>query len=182
MRVGNKKAASLGKISTIVRCRLTPVAMVLTLLGHGLLFHAGNAAAQNQRIENAVAVFSALDKVTATIEKLEIPIGETMQFAALKVTPRVCLSSPPTEQPKTTTFVQVDETQLDGSENRIFSGWMFAESPGLNAVEHPVFDVWLTGCKGPATRSATNRAEGQENAENAGERRAPPPRRRRIRR
>ena len=56
---------------------------------------------------------------------------------------------PPTEQPKTTSFVEVDEIQLDGHEKRIFTGWMFAESPGLNAVEHPVFDVWLTDCQKP---------------------------------
>ena len=105
--------------------------------------------ARADRIENQVAVFSALDKVTATIKKLEVPLGETVQFGSLKVTPRVCYTRPPTEQPKTTTFVEVDEVQLDGAENRIFSGWMFAESPGLNAVEHPVFDVWLTDCNKP---------------------------------
>lgn len=106
-------------------------------------------AGANERIENRVAVFSALDKVTATIKTLEIPINETVQFGALKVTPRVCYSRPPTEQPKTTTFVEVDEVQLDGAEKRVFSGWMFAQSPGLNAVEHPVFDVWLTDCQKP---------------------------------
>jgi hypothetical protein len=94
-------------------------------------------------------VFSALDKVTATIKTLEVPINETVQFGALKVTPRVCYSRPATEQPKTTSFVEVDEVQLDGKEKRIFSGWMFAQSPGLNAVEHPVFDVWLTDCQKP---------------------------------
>jgi len=102
-----------------------------------------------ERLENKVAIFSALDKVTATIKKLEVPIGETVQFGALKVTPRICYSRPPTEQPKTTSFVEVDEVQLDGNEKRIFSGWMFAESPGLNAVEHTVFDVWLTACEKP---------------------------------
>jgi hypothetical protein len=101
------------------------------------------------RIENKVAIFSALDKVTATIKKLEIPLDETVQFGSLKVTPRVCYTRPPTEQPKTTSFVQVQEVQLDGQEKQIFSGWMFAESPGLNAVEHPVFDVWLTDCAKP---------------------------------
>ena len=102
-----------------------------------------------ERIENQVAVFSALDKVTATIKKLEVPLGETTTFGALKVTPRVCYSRPPTEQPKTTSFVQVEEVQLDGKQTPVFSGWMFAESPGLNAVEHPVFDVWLTACEKP---------------------------------
>lgn len=106
-------------------------------------------SAHAERLENKVAVFSALDKVTATIKTLTVPLNETREFGALKVTPRVCYSRPPTEQPKTTSFVEVQEVQLDGQERKIFSGWMFAESPGLNAVEHPVFDVWLTGCEEP---------------------------------
>lgn len=105
--------------------------------------------ARADRTENGVAVFSALDKVTATIKKLEVKLNETVDFGSLKVTPRVCYSRPSTEQPKTTSFVEVDEVQLDGTQKRIFSGWMFAESPGLNAVEHPVFDVWLTECQKP---------------------------------
>ena len=105
--------------------------------------------AQAQRIENQVAVFAALDKVTARISKLEAPLGETVKFGSLKLTPRACYSRPPTEQPKTTSFVEVDEALLSGQEKRLFSGWMFAESPGLHAVEHPVFDIWLTECKQP---------------------------------
>jgi hypothetical protein len=104
-----------------------------------------------QRIENAVAIFAALDKVTAKISRLEVPLGETKSFGALKVTPRVCYTRAPTEPPRTTSFVEVDETLLDGKEKRLFSGWMFADSPGLNAVEHPVFDVWLTDCAQPRT-------------------------------
>jgi hypothetical protein len=102
-----------------------------------------------QRMENGVAVFAALDKVTAKISRLEVPLNQTATFGALKVTPRACYTRAPTEPPKTTTFVEVDETQLDGKEKRIFTGWMFADSPGLNAVEHPVFDVWLTDCSHP---------------------------------
>ncbi|MFM9941200.1 MAG: DUF2155 domain-containing protein [Hyphomicrobiaceae bacterium] len=107
------------------------------------------APAHAQRIENGVAVFAALDKVTARISRLPIKLGETVRFGALKLTPRACYTRQPTEPPKTTTFVEVEEIQLDGSVNKIFSGWMFAESPGLNAVEHPVFDVWLTECIEP---------------------------------
>jgi hypothetical protein len=131
-----------------------PLAALLgaAALGFGAVLGAPPAAAE--RIENAVAVFSALDKVTATIKKLEVPLNETVEFGALKVTPRICYSRPPTEQPKTTTFVEVDEVGLDGQSRRLFTGWMFAESPGLNAVEHPVFDVWLTGCAKPKTQVA----------------------------
>lgn len=124
--------------------------------------------ARAERIDNQVAVFAALDKVTARISKLEVPLGETVTFGALKVTPHVCYSRPPTEQPKTTTFVDVDEVQLDGKERRLFTGWMFAESPGLNAVEHPVFDVWLTECQKPTRATAQKGAP----APQAG---APPP-------
>jgi hypothetical protein len=124
---------------------------VLAGLGALTLVLAVPAPSSAQRIENAVAVFAALDKVTAKISKLEVPLNETKSFGALKVTPRVCYTRAPTEPPKTTSFVEVDETLLDGKEKRLFSGWMFADSPGLNAVEHPVFDVWLTDCTQPRT-------------------------------
>lgn len=143
-------------------------------------------SAEAERLENKVAVFSALDKVTATIKKLEVPLGETVEFGALKVTPRVCYSRPATEQPKTTSFVEVDETMLDGTSKRIFTGWMFAESPGLNAVEHPVFDVWLTECQKPknavAQRAPAAGAAGEDQAGAAPPEADPGLPRRRVRR
>ncbi len=105
--------------------------------------------AHAQRIENQVAIFAALDKVTARISKLEVKLGESAKFGALKLSPKVCYSRPPTEPPKTSTFVEVVESQQDGKELPLFTGWMFAESPGLNAVEHPVYDIWLTSCSAP---------------------------------
>lgn len=120
-----------------------------------ILALAAAGPANAQRIENQVAVFAALDKVTARISKLEVKLGETVKFGALKLTPRNCFSRPATEQPKTTTFVEVNEIELDGSEKPLFKGWMFAESPGLNAVEHPVYDVWLTECGQPKATQPT---------------------------
>jgi hypothetical protein len=131
--------------------RFTVPTLCLAIAAIGV---AGVPQARAERIENKVAVFSALDKVTATIKTLTVPLNETREFGALKVTPRVCYSRPPTEQPKTTSFVEVQEVQLDGQEKKVFSGWMFAESPGLNAVEHPVFDVWLTACEDPKNPEA----------------------------
>jgi hypothetical protein len=126
--------------------------VIVPLLAASLLTAAAQGSpAAAERIENEVAVFAALDKVTARISRLEVQLGQTVQFGSLKVTPRVCYSRPPTEPPKTTTFVEVDEVLLDGQEKRLFTGWMLAESPGLNAVEHPVFDVWLNGCQAPRT-------------------------------
>ena len=118
---------------------------------------AGPASAE--RIDNQVAIFSALDKVTARISKFEVELGKTATFGALRVTPRTCYSRPTTEEPKTTTFVEVDEVQQDGKQKRIFTGWMFAESPGLYGVEHPTFDVWLTQCQKPLRATAQKAAD-----------------------
>ena len=144
---------------------------------------AGGAWAQ--RIENTVAVFAAHDKVTAKISRLEVPLNQTATFGALKLTPRVCFTRAPTEPPKTTSFVEVDEVMLDNKERRIFSGWMFADSPGLNAVEHPVFDVWLTDCSHPRVAVQQRPAAGGTTAARQSEPEAEPaepeqPRRRRV--
>ncbi len=101
-----------------------------------------------ERIANPTAVFSGLDKITGRITSFDVAINETVQFGALQVTPRVCYSRPPTETPQTDAFVEVDEVTLQGAIKRIFTGWMFAASPGLHAVEHPIYDVWLSDCKG----------------------------------
>jgi hypothetical protein len=99
------------------------------------------------RVANPVAEFAGLDKITGRIISFDVYVNETVQFGALQVTPRICYSRPDAEEPKTDTFVEVDEITLDRKIRRIFTGWMFAESPGLNAVEHAVYDVWLKGCK-----------------------------------
>src|SRR5262249_57029123 len=72
------------------------------------------------------------------------------EFGAIQVTARACYSRPPTETPLTDGFVEVDEVTLQGEVRRIFTGWMFAASPGLHAVEHAIYDVWLVDCKGGA--------------------------------
>lgn len=103
------------------------------------------------KIANGRAVFSGLDKITGRTISFDAAIGETVQFGALQVTPRVCYTRPPTEATNTDAFVQVDEVTLQGEIKRIFSGWMFASSPGLHAVEHPIYDVWLTDCAAPVS-------------------------------
>jgi len=104
-------------------------------------------AAFAEPIPNQIAVFMGLDKITAKIYPLEIAINETKIFGALQVTPRACFTRPPTEPPQTTAFVEVEELRHKGEPKRILTGWMFASSPALNAVEHPVYDVWLINCK-----------------------------------
>ena len=103
--------------------------------------------AEAARLENPVAVFSGIDKITGRITSFDVYINETVQFGALQVTPKVCYSRDDSEAQQTDAFVEVDEITLDRKIRRIFSGWMFADSPGLNAVEHAIYDVWLSGCK-----------------------------------
>ena len=117
----------------------------------------GAYSARADRISNALAVFAALDKVTGRVSPLEIKMGQTVTFGALKVTAKACYTRPPTETPLTSAFIEVDELLLDGSSRRIFTGWTFAESPGIHAVEHPTFDVWLTSCKMPEADSSFGR-------------------------
>jgi hypothetical protein len=102
-----------------------------------------------EKIANGRAVFSGLDKITGRIISFDAAIGETVQFGALQVTARVCYTRPPTVPANTDAFVEVDEVTLQGEIKRIFGGWMFAASPGLHAVEHPIYDVWLTDCAAP---------------------------------
>ena len=132
-----------------------------------------------QRINNPTAVFSGLDKITGRIISFDVAINETVQFGALQVTPRVCYSRPPTETPNTDAFVEVDEVTLQGEIKRIFTGWMFAASPGLHAVEHPIYDVWVTNCKGgqsPAVAEVPPEAPKQPaRQQQQQQRRTPPP-------
>ncbi len=108
-----------------------------------------------QKIINKKASFSGLDKITGRIINFDEDIGETVQFGALRVKTDACYTRPATEAANTDAFVEVDEITLQGEVKRIFSGWMFAASPGLHAVEHPIYDIWLTDCKGPETTVVT---------------------------
>ena len=104
-----------------------------------------------QKIPNKKASFSGLDKITGRIINFDEDIGETVQFGALRVKTDACYTRPATEAANTDAFVEVDEITLQGEVKRIFSGWMFAASPGLHGVEHPIYDIWLTDCKAPET-------------------------------
>lgn len=128
-----------------------------------LTLAASTGAVSADPIRNPTAIFAGLDKTTGRIINFEVAIGESVQFGTLQVTPRVCNTRPQTETPQTTSFVEVDELIVKPSRDfkaeraaaatakeskKIFSGWMFAGSPGLHGVEHPVYDVWLVDCKG----------------------------------
>lgn len=122
--------------------------MMLGMLGV-LLAACTCGPARAERIANPIALFAGLDKITGVTTTFEIPIGQERRFGSVIVKPDVCYTRPVTEEPKTTSFVQIDQVEMDNTRKPIFSGWMFAESPGLNAMEHATYDVWLTGCRDP---------------------------------
>jgi hypothetical protein len=132
-------------------------------------------APPKEKIANPTAVFAGLDKITGRIISFDVAINETVQFGALRLTPRACYTRPPTETPNTDGFVQVDEITLQGEVKRIFSGWMFAASPGLHGIEHPIYDVWLTDCKSASPQVAGADAAAAEPAAASGAPQAQPP-------
>lgn len=96
---------------------------------------------------NTVAVLQGLNKITAQISRMEARVGQSIAFGSLTITPRDCWRSPPGERTESLAFLQIDEQRSDRPEPaRVYSGWMFASSPALAAMDHAVYDVWLLEC------------------------------------
>ena len=93
-----------------------------------------------------IGSFSLLNKVTAKLRPFELVQGEPTDIGSLRVVMRDCISTPPEEPPETKVFLEIYEYK-SGFDNRVFSGWMFASSPGINGLEHAVYDLWPTACK-----------------------------------
>ncbi len=116
----------------------------------GILVLARTAAAQD------VAVLQGLDKVTARISTIDAPIDDRIRFGTLSIVVRHCRKMPPEEPPETTAFLEIDDVKPDEQPVRLFSGWMFASSPALSALEHPVYDVWVIGCNKRSTSDGSS--------------------------
>ena len=124
----------------MMRCAL------LAAAGAALL--AGGARAES--LEGTAAVLQGLDKVTARVSRFEAPVGQTVSFNRLRITVRACRKRPPEEPPESAAFLEIDDVQPNGEVKRAYSGWMFASSPAVAAMEHPVYDVWVIDCRLPA--------------------------------
>lgn len=128
--------------------RISFINRIRPLLTAAVLAISGSSAVDAQPVANPVATFAGLDKITGRITRFDVYIDETVLFGALQLTPRACYKRPSSDPvQRTSAFLEVDQLSLDGSTERIFTGWMFADSPALNAVDHAVYDVWLIECK-----------------------------------
>jgi hypothetical protein len=98
-----------------------------------------------------VAVLQGLDKTTARIATIDAPIDQQVRYGNLLITARACVKHPPEELPESAAFLVIDELPPDAGPQtrpeRIFSGWMFASSPALSALENPVYDISVLDCK-----------------------------------
>jgi hypothetical protein len=111
------------------------------------------AHAQGPVLEYRVAVLQGLDKVTARVSTVRAPLEQPTQFGTLEVVAHACRETPPTEPPESAAFLEIRElppaSDLDGAPVDLFSGWMFASSPAVSALEHPVYDIWVIDCAEP---------------------------------
>lgn len=99
------------------------------------------AAPKDQRV-----TLRAVDKITARVTDIQAPMNKPVRFGSLEIMPRTCTKRPPEETPEVTAFLEISDIQPDGEKKKLFSGWMFASSPALSALEHPVYDVWVIDC------------------------------------
>lgn len=105
------------------------------------------AASPAYAIAGQSVILQGLDKVTARVQTFEAAIGQTVTFGTLRITIRACDRTPPTEPPESAAFLDIYEARQGEARTDLFHGWMFASSPALNALEHPVYDVWVLECK-----------------------------------
>jgi hypothetical protein len=111
------------------------------------------AQAQGPILEHGVAILQGLDKVTARVSPVRAPLDQPTQFGTLEVVVRACRETPPTEPPESAAFLEIRElppaSDVESAPVDLFSGWMFASSPAVSALEHPVYDIWVVDCADP---------------------------------
>jgi hypothetical protein len=123
--------------------RLLPLVLI------GLLAALPAAAAPMNKV-----ILQGLDKVTARVSTLEARVGEVVRFGTLEIIARSCDKRPPEEPPESAAFLDIWEIRPGEPAVSLFRGWMFASSPALNALEHPVYDIWVLDCAEPSDATA----------------------------
>jgi len=126
------------------------LAILIALLAASIAGFCGHAAAGAK----PTLMMRGLDKITGRAFDIAAPLNVPVKFATLTITARYCYSTPQSETPETAAFVQIDEARENKAVKRVFSGWMYASSPGLNGVQHPLYDVWAIFCRTSAPAAA----------------------------
>ncbi len=116
-------------------------------IGAGLGLALASAPGAAQEGARMGAILQGLDKTTARVSTIEAPLNQAARFGSLEIVARACHKKPPTETPESTAFLEIVDVRPDSPSIRVFSGWMFASSPAVSAMEHPVYDVWVIDCR-----------------------------------
>ena len=103
-----------------------------------------------------MALLQGLDKVTARTSTFEAKVGEPVTFGQLTILVKACQKASPIDPPESAAFLDAQERRADGSVVPVFQGWMFASSPALSAMEHPVYDVWVKDCRKPDSKARSS--------------------------
>ena len=135
----------------MIICRGIRPAAVALLAMTLLVGAVATAVAARPTVDQAYAVLRGLDKITARVMRLEVPVGDSVAFGTLSIRVRACRSTTPDETPENATFLQIDDESPGQLPQRVFSGWMFSSSPALSAMDHAVYDVWLVECRATPT-------------------------------
>jgi hypothetical protein len=114
---------------------------------------------------NTIAVLQGLDKTTARVSKFDAPVDQSVRFGTLVITVRACVKKPPEEEPNTAAFLIIEEVRPSDARGveskRVFSGWMFASSPAVSAMEDPIYDINVLDCKAEATSTPAKPSAGK---------------------
>jgi hypothetical protein len=97
-------------------------------------------------LEGTAVLLQGLDKVTARVTTIEAELNQPVRFGTLEIVARRCFKRPPEESPESAAFLEIREVREGEPPQQLFVGWMFASSPALAALEHPVYDVWVKDC------------------------------------
>ena len=132
---------------------------LLVLVAGAALAAALAVGADAAAAERRIAVLQALDKVVARTSELEAPLDRPVRFGTLRIVVRACHAAPPEEPPENAAFLEIDEVHHDQRAVRLYTGWMFSSTPGLAALEHPVYDIWVLACADAAPADDTAASE-----------------------
>ena len=97
-------------------------------------------------IPTNAALMQAMDKVTGRVNKITVPVKGKIAFGDFSLVLRACKKRPAEETPENFAFIDVTDKSFGSDEYNIFRGWIISSTPGINAIEHPIYDVWLLEC------------------------------------
>jgi hypothetical protein len=160
----NEYKVTMNPLLKIISCSM----MVILFSTHSLVSNAAQPIEPEKRvptllekrkmIPKPIAVLHGLNKVTARVSEFEIETGDTTKFGSLLITMYSCQASDPLDQPESAVLLEIEDKKPNEMPKLVFSGWMFASSPAINSLEHPVYDVWVKECKSDDKHSSSDPA------------------------